>query len=184
MNPLANTPRCYKSTKFLVAKRRLKSQESSSVFTLWIYQAKTSTTYSQIPSMSRVQLSITICRLGFICRSVWISRTSQVLYCYSCLASSSLLSFHHLLENEKLLLVLVDREKVSIYLARPAALEAVLRGNPLKTLNRDKLGLGGDSDVLFAFDEAKRMLAVCSSVKVVRYRSNHEKATVLTCDYQ
>jgi hypothetical protein len=76
------------------------------------------------------------------------------------------IAFHHLLENEKLLLVLVDREKVSIYLARLAALEAAIRGNPLKTLNRDKLGLGRDADVLFAFDEAKRMLAVCSSAKL------------------
>ena len=94
----------------------------------------------------------------------------------------TLFSFHYLLENEKLLLVLVDREKVSIYLARPAALEAAIRGNPLKTLNRDKLGLGRDSDVFFAFDEAKRMLAVCSSVKVVRSRSS--KVAVLTRNYQ
>ncbi|KAI9453845.1 hypothetical protein BJY52DRAFT_1225384 [Lactarius psammicola] len=75
------------------------------------------------------------------------------------------IAFHHLLENEKLLLVLVDRERFSIYLARPAAMDAAVRGNPLKTLNRDKLGLGGDSGALFAFDEAKRMLAVCSSIK-------------------
>ncbi|KAH9014400.1 hypothetical protein EDB85DRAFT_2214278 [Lactarius pseudohatsudake] len=65
------------------------------------------------------------------------------------------IAFHHLLENEKLLLVLVDREKFSIYLARPAAMDAAIRGHPIKTLNRDKLGLGGDSDALFAFDEAK-----------------------------
>ncbi|KAH8989296.1 hypothetical protein EDB92DRAFT_2003843 [Lactarius akahatsu] len=76
------------------------------------------------------------------------------------------IAFHHLLENEKLLLVLVDRDKFSIYLARPAAMDAAIRGHPIKTLNRDKLGLGGDSDALFAFDEAKRMLAVCSSVKL------------------
>jgi hypothetical protein len=169
-----------KSTKFLVVKRHLKSRNSSSAFTLWIYQAKTSTSYSQIPSISRVLLSITCCQLAFICRSAWISRTSQVFWCY--LSLIILFSFHYLLENEKLLLVLVDREKVSIYLARPAALEAAIRGNPLKTLNRDKLGLGRDSDVFFAFDEAKRMLAVCSSVKVVRSRSSN--VVVLTCNYQ
>jgi hypothetical protein len=98
--------------------------------------------------------------------------------------SSPLFSFHHLLENEKLLLVLVDREKVSIYLSRLVALEAAISGAPLKTLNRDKLGLGRDADVLFAFDEAKRTLAVCSSSKVVRYQSNHEKYTVLMRNYQ
>ncbi|KAI9434837.1 hypothetical protein H4582DRAFT_1855657 [Lactarius indigo] len=76
------------------------------------------------------------------------------------------IAFHRLLENEKLLLILVDRERFSIYLARPAAMDATIKGNPLKTLNRDKLGLGGDSDALFAFDEAKRTLAVCSSVKL------------------
>ena len=82
------------------------------------------------------------------------------------LTLSPLFSFHHLLENGKLLLVLVDRDKFSICLARPAAMDAAVRGTPLKTLNRDKLGLGRDSGALFAFDEAKRMLAVCSSVKV------------------
>ncbi|KAH9046371.1 hypothetical protein EDB83DRAFT_2295029 [Lactarius deliciosus] len=75
------------------------------------------------------------------------------------------IAFHHLLGNEKLLLVLVDRDKFSLYLARPAAMDGAIRGHPIKTLNRDKLGLG-DSDALFAFDEAKRMLAVCSSVKL------------------
>ena len=80
---------------------------------------------------------------------------------------SPLFSFHHLLENGRLLLVLVDRERFSIHLARPAAMDAAVRGHPLKTLNRDKLGLDRDSGALFAFDETKRMLAVCSSVKVV-----------------
>ena len=66
-----------------------------------------------------------------------------------------------------MLLIVVDRDKFSIYLARPAEMAAAVQGKPLKILNRDKLGLGRGSDVLFAFDEAKRMLAVCSSVKVV-----------------
>ncbi len=78
---------------------------------------------------------------------------------------SSPFRFHHLLENGKLLLVLVDRDKFSIYLSRPAA---ILNHHPLKTLNRDKLGLGRDSNVLLAFDEAKRILAVFSSAKVVK----------------
>ena len=55
----------------------------------------------------------------------------------------------------------------SLYLARPAEMGAAIRGKPLKALNCNKLGLGRESDVLFAFDEAKRMLAVCSSVKVL-----------------
>jgi len=88
---------------------------------------------------------------------------------------SSPFRFHHLLENGKLLLVLVDRDKFSIYLSRPAA---ILNHHPLKTLNRDKLGLGRDSNVLLAFDEAKRILAVFSSAKVVR-RSNHLSASDL-----
>ena len=62
-------------------------------------------------------------------------------------------------------------------------MEAAVRSKPLKILNRDKLGLLRDSEVLFAFDEAKRMLAVCSSVKVVRYRSNNPKAADLTSDF-
>ncbi len=68
-----------------------------------------------------------------------------------------------------LLLVLVNQEEFSIYLARlPAMQEALKRKQRLKTLNRNRLGSRRISDVLFAFDEAKRMLVVCSSVKVTR----------------
>ncbi len=38
----------------------------------------------------------------------------------------------------------------------------IQRGRVIKTLNRDKVG----DDVLFAYDEAKRMLTVCASAKV------------------
>jgi hypothetical protein len=60
-------------------------------------------------------------------------------------------------------------------------MDAAVRGNPLKSLSRDKLGLGRDSGALFAFDEVKRMLAVCSPVKVVPYHP--VKAAVLIRDY-
>ena len=40
--------------------------------------------------------------------------------------------------------------------------EAIKRGKAIKPLNRDKVG----EDVLFAYDEAKRMLTVCASAKV------------------
>ena len=42
-------------------------------------------------------------------------------------------------------------------------MDAVIqRGKATKTLNRDKVG----DVVLFAYDEAKRMLTVCASAKV------------------
>ena len=42
-------------------------------------------------------------------------------------------------------------------------MDAVIqRVKAIKTLNRDKVG----DDVLFAYDEAKRMLTVCASAKV------------------
>jgi hypothetical protein len=41
-------------------------------------------------------------------------------------------------------------------------MEMAVRGKPIKLLNREKLG----EDVLFAFDETKRVLVVCASVKV------------------
>jgi hypothetical protein len=75
-------------------------------------------------------------------------------------------SFHRLLENKKLLLIFIDRDKFLIYVARPAEMAVAIRGKPLKALDCEKLGLGQDSDVLFAFDEAKRTLVVCSSAKV------------------
>jgi hypothetical protein len=75
----------------------------------------------------------------------------------------SFISFHRLLENERLLLVLADRDKHAIYLESLAGMDAAIkRARPIKTLNRDKMG----EEVLFAFDEAKRTLAVWASAKV------------------
>jgi hypothetical protein len=74
-----------------------------------------------------------------------------------------LVSFHRLLANERLLLVLADHDKHAIYLESLAGMDgAVQRARPIKTLNRDKMG----EEVLFAYDEAKRTLAVCASAKV------------------
>ena len=72
-------------------------------------------------------------------------------------------SFYQILENEKLLLILVNKEKVFIYFDRLHAISAAIeRDQPIKRLNRERLG----HDVLFAFDETKRALAVCASKKV------------------
>ncbi|KAI0246219.1 hypothetical protein BJV78DRAFT_1286673 [Lactifluus subvellereus] len=73
------------------------------------------------------------------------------------------IAFYQLLENERLLLILVDRDKVAIYLERlPVMSMAIQRDRPIKSLNRERLG----QDVLFAFDETKRALAVCASIKL------------------
>jgi hypothetical protein len=51
----------------------------------------------------------------------------------------------------------------SIYLEHlPAVDAAIQRGKAIKTLNRDKVG----EDVLFAYDEVRRMLAMCFPTKV------------------
>lgn len=75
----------------------------------------------------------------------------------------ALCSFHQILENDKLLLVLLDRDKVSIYLDRLPEMDiAIQRERRIKCLNREKLGEGA----LFAFDETKRALVVCAPTKV------------------
>lgn len=75
-------------------------------------------------------------------------------------------SFCQILPNEKLLLVLFDRERVFIYLKPLPAIDAAIRrSQPIKILNREKLG----QDVLFAYDEMKRTLAVCASKRVRRF---------------
>ena len=72
-------------------------------------------------------------------------------------------SFQKLLENEKLLLVLADWERHYIYLNHLSAMDTVIQqGKAIKTLHRDKVG----DDVLFAYDEAKRMLTMCASARV------------------
>ncbi|KAH9976971.1 hypothetical protein BJV77DRAFT_566984 [Russula vinacea] len=68
--------------------------------------------------------------------------------------------FCQILKNEKLLLILVDRERVFIYLEPLSAIDAAIRrSQPIKTFNRERLS----QDVLFAYDEIKRTLAVCAS---------------------
>lgn len=83
----------------------------------------------------------------------------------SAYASHDFVSFCQILENEKLLLILVDGDRAFIYLDRLLAIStAIERMQPIKRLNFEKLG----QDVLFAFDETKRALAVCASKKVPR----------------
>ncbi|KAF8260139.1 hypothetical protein EI94DRAFT_1897819 [Lactarius quietus] len=73
------------------------------------------------------------------------------------------LHFYRLLENEKFLLVLANQEKFFIFLERLPGLDmAIQRGKWIKSLNRDRLG----QNVMFAFDEEKRVLAVCASTKL------------------
>ena len=74
-------------------------------------------------------------------------------------------SFHKLLEDENILLVLADQDKQwhSIYLEHLYAMDvAIQQGKAIETFHRDKVG----EDVLFAYDEAKRMLTMCASAKV------------------
>ena len=74
-----------------------------------------------------------------------------------------LISFHRLLENERLFLILAYQDKCAIYLESLAGMGAAIQqARPIKTLNRDKMG----EEVLFAYDEAKRTLAVCASAEV------------------
>ncbi|KAH8993666.1 hypothetical protein EDB83DRAFT_2325213 [Lactarius deliciosus] len=67
------------------------------------------------------------------------------------------LIFCRLLENEKLLLILANRERFFVFLEPLRVLDSALRrGKYIKSLNRGRLG----QSVLFSFDEAKRMLAL------------------------
>ncbi len=125
----------------------------------------TGTICSLIQNMSRFLPSTIASHHHSVSQPRWNPRESlrrftiiSVLLCF--------LSFYQLLENEKLLLVLANRDKFLVYLERLPVLDmAIQRGKPIKSLNRDKLGRG----VLFAFDETKRTLAVCASTKVLHH---------------
>ena len=76
---------------------------------------------------------------------------------------TNLFRFCQILENEKIFLVLVDRERIVIYLELLLAIDTAIRRNrPIKSLNRERLG----HDILFAYEETKRTLAMCSSQRV------------------
>ena len=54
---------------------------------------------------------------------------------------------------------------------------AIERGKPIKAFDRDEVG----DDVLFAYDETKRLLSVCTSTKVSFSSSDIGCGEVLTC---
>lgn len=89
--------------------------------------------------------------------------TISVLSCF--------LRFYQLLENKMLLLVLADCDIFSVYLECLPVLDmSIPRGRRIRTFSREKLGNG---DLLFAFNESKRALAVYASTKVLRRWSFH-----------
>jgi|SRR5882757_4068914 len=99
-------------------------------------------------------------------------RANLTLSCYLPTPHKALFSFCQILENAKLLLVLLDHNKVYIYLDRLPTIDVVIQqSRPVKTLTRERLG----EDFLFAFDEAKRALAVCASKEVPLYLSSGPK---------
>ncbi|KAI0317532.1 hypothetical protein OF83DRAFT_1171919 [Amylostereum chailletii] len=71
--------------------------------------------------------------------------------------------FAQLLEHEKLLLVLQDGKngRLLIHLDRLHTIASAIKKTPSKTLHIDKIG----QDFVLAFDEIKRLLAICSSTK-------------------
>ncbi|KIM92371.1 hypothetical protein PILCRDRAFT_417 [Piloderma croceum F 1598] len=68
-----------------------------------------------------------------------------------------------LLQNDRLLLIVIDRSgNLLIFLEYLNAMDGAVKRNRPRTLHRDKIG----HDFLLAFDESKRMLAVCASTKL------------------
>lgn len=73
-----------------------------------------------------------------------------------------------MLRNDRLLLIVVDRPgNLLIFLEPFAAIDCAVKRERPRTLHRDKIG----HDFLLAFDESKRMLAVCASTKVWFYQT-------------
>ncbi|KAI0058500.1 hypothetical protein BV25DRAFT_1964893 [Artomyces pyxidatus] len=71
--------------------------------------------------------------------------------------------YAHLLENDRILLVLVEGERIAIYFERLSAIDGTIKRKKwAKQLYLDKTG----ADFLVTFDEAKRMLCVCASTKL------------------
>ncbi|KAF7978535.1 hypothetical protein HWV62_45432 [Athelia sp. TMB] len=78
---------------------------------------------------------------------------------------SSSLAHVQLLQDNRILLVVAERTgKLLIFLERLDCIDqALIRGVSKTQLHRDKIG----SDFLLAYDESKRMFAVCSSAKLM-----------------
>jgi hypothetical protein len=76
----------------------------------------------------------------------------------------TLLRYAHLLEGDRILVCLVDSQgNVKIYLEKLSHIDAAIKNKShVKLLHQDHIG----QTCLFAFDEAKRMLAVYASIRV------------------
>lgn len=101
-------------------------------------------------------------RIRFVYLLVKISSNGTIAV--YCLVSNALCSRHaQILENSRLLLVVTDRYgRVFIYLDSLAGMDGAIKRNKHKVLHRDKMG----QEFLLAYDESKRMLALCASTKV------------------
>jgi len=136
----------------------------------------TSTTCSWIPNIYRGLLRTTGFPPHFASQLAWILRTRLTIYVPFAQTLGRFCSFHQIIENDRLLLVLLDRDKVSIYLDRLLEMDIVIqRERPNKCLNRERLGEGA----LFAFDETKRALVVCARTKVSPRQRSRPKRTNL-----
>ncbi len=68
-------------------------------------------------------------------------------------------SYFHLLPSSRSLLITRDRVgDCSIYLSSIATLHDAIGKRPTKLLKRDKIG----ENIIFSYDETKRILAICN----------------------
>ena len=138
----------------------------------------TSTTCNWTPHIYRGPLRTTGFPPHFTFQLAWILRAHLVLSRALRSTLGRIRSFHQILETKRLLLILRDRDRVSIYLERLPEMDiAIQQGRSVKCLNREKLGEGP----LFAFDEIKRALVVCSSTKVLHRQSHWPRRADLMC---
>ena len=98
-------------------------------------------------------------------------------YCkHSIFAFAYLTPFRHLqlLENDKVLLIVDDNSGgILLYLDSQQSISAAVFRSPWKTLHRSKVG----EACIFSYDEARRTLVVCETIKV---KSSSWRAFVVT----
>jgi hypothetical protein len=138
----------------------------------------TSTTCNWIPNIYQGLSQMTGSPQHFAFQLAWILRAHLVLSRAFRSNLGRIFSFHQILENEKILLVLFDRDRVFIYLERLLELDNAIQGErPVKCLNLEKLGEGA----LFSFDEIKRALVVCAPTKVSHQKCHRSRRVDLIC---
>ena len=129
-------------------------------FTTCLCHPTVGRTYNWTPNPSQSSMLSQGTHTNFAYQPNMLSCESTV---HSCCNLTDCFRHLQLLENEKILLIVDDQSgNILVYLDSQQTIGHAVSRAPRKNLHQSKIGKA----CIFAFDEARRMLAICETTKV------------------